>query len=90
MKLHTCARGLLAGGLLAGGLLAGAMSVMALAGGTGVARADDTVPAPVPGIIDQLLTQTPVLFVDPADEGGPATDSNGVGMYCENLFARCR
>jgi hypothetical protein len=76
MKLHTCARG----------LLAGAMSVMALAGGTGVARADDPIPAPAPSIIDQLLTQTPVLFVDPADEGGPASDSNGVGMYCENLL----
>jgi hypothetical protein len=86
MKLHTCARG-----LLAGGLLAGAMSVMALAGGTGVAHAEpDPVPAPAPGIIDQLLTQTPVLFVEPADEGGPSTDWDGVGMYCENLFVRCR
>jgi hypothetical protein len=101
MKLHRFARG----------LLAAVLSVMALAGGTGVARADDTVPAPTPPLIDQLLTETPVLFVDPAHEGGPSlsrtttpgrlglqrldgtgsvTNSGGVGMACENLFARCR
>ena len=81
MKLHSCTRG----------LLAAAMSVIALAGGAGVAHAqpDINVP-PSPPIIDQILTQTPALFVDPADEGGPAVDSDGVGMYCENLFARCR
>ena len=67
------------------------MSFMALAGGTGVAHAQpDPIPAPAPGIIDQLLTQTPVLLVDPADEGGLSTDWDGVEMYCENLFARCR
>jgi hypothetical protein len=80
MKLHTCARG----------LLAGALSVMALAGGTGVAHAQpDPIPPPAPGIIDQLLTETPDLFVDPRDEGGPTTDWGGVGMYCQNLFVRC-
>ena len=80
MILHACARGLLAGAL---------MSVMALAGGTGVARADpDDVGEP--SIIDQIITQTPALLVDPADEGGPSTDWDGVGMYCENLFARCQ
>jgi hypothetical protein len=67
------------------------MSVMALMGGTGVAHADtDLFAPPGPGIVDQILTQTPVLFVDPADEGNPSIGSNGVGMYCENLYARCR
>jgi hypothetical protein len=82
MKLRTCALG----------LLGVAMSVMALAGGTGVAHADPdpVVPAPAPGIIDQLLTETPDLFVDPRDEGGPGSNSDRVGMYCENLFVRCR
>jgi hypothetical protein len=81
MKLHTCARG----------LLAGAMSVMALAGGIGVAHADSDPFVPAgPGIIDQILTQTPALFVDPADEGGPSSNWGGVGMYCENQFVRCR
>ena len=80
MKLYTCARG----------LLVGAIGVMALAGGTGVAHADsDPFGTPAPGIIDQLLTSTPVMFVDPADEGGPSVDSGAVGMYCQNLFVRC-
>ncbi len=81
MKPHTCVRG----------LLAGAMSVMALAGGTGVAHADsDPFLPPGPRIIDQILTQTPALFVNPTDEGGPSVDWGGVGMYCQNLFVRCR
>ena len=81
MKLHTCARG----------LLAGAISVVALAGGTGVAHADsDPFLPPGPGIIDQLLTSSPALLVDPRDEGGPSTNWGGVGMYCENQFVRCR
>jgi hypothetical protein len=82
MRLHKCVRGL---------LLVGAMGVVALVCGTGVAQADPTDPFPGPGpsIIDQLLTQTPAFFVDPADEGGPSIDSDRVGMYCENLFARC-
>jgi hypothetical protein len=77
--------------MCAGGLLAGAMSLAALAGGTGVAQADSDPFAPSgPNIIDQILTQTPALFVDPADEGGPSTNWDGVGMYCENQFVRCR
>ena len=81
MKLHTCARG----------LLAGAISVVALAGGTGVAHADsDPFLPPGPGIIDQLLTSSPALLVDPRDEGGPSVDRGGVGMFCENQFVRCR
>jgi len=82
MKRHRFARGLLVGGM---------MSFLALAGGTGAAQAqpDPFVP-PVPGIIDQLLTSTTALFVDPADEGGPSANWGGVGMYCENQFVRCR
>jgi hypothetical protein len=80
MKRHVCARG----------LLVGAISVIALVGGTGVARADsDVFGSPVPGIIDQLLTQTPALFVNPADEGGPSVNWGGTGMYCQNLSVRC-
>jgi len=80
MKLRTCAWG----------LLLGAMSVIGLAGGTGVAHADDPFVPAGPGIIDQILTQTPALFVNPNDEGGPSADSNAVGMVCQNLNARCR
>jgi hypothetical protein len=82
MKTHIWARGL---------LLAGAVTVMALTGGTGVARADsDPFGSPGPGLIDQLVTSTSALSVDPADEGGPSLGSNAVGMYCENRFVRCR
>jgi hypothetical protein len=81
MKPHTCARG----------LLAVAMSVMALAGGTGVAHADSDPFTPAgPEIINQILTQTPALSVNPTDEGGPSVGWGGVGMYCENQFVRCR
>ena len=80
MKPHTCARG----------LLAVALSVMALAVGTGVAHADSDPFTPTPGIIDQILTQTPALSVNPNDEGGPSVGWGGVGMYCENPFVRCR
>ena len=81
MKLRTCARG----------LLAGAIGVMALAGSTGAAHADsDPFVGSGPGIIDQLLTSTPALFVNPSDEGGPSTNWDGVGMYCQNLFVHCR
>ena len=76
--------------MLALGLLAGGMTAIALVGPTGIAHADlDPFTPPVPGLIDQLLTETPDLFVDPRDEGGPSTNSDRVGMYCENLFVRC-
>jgi hypothetical protein len=72
------------------GLIAGAMSVMALAAGSGVAHADtDPFTPATPGIIDQILTETPALFVNPTDEGGPSSNWDGVGMYCQNLFVRC-
>jgi hypothetical protein len=71
-------------------LMAGAASVMALAGGAGIAHADSNPSSPSgPSILDQILTQTPVLYVNPSDEGGPSVDWGGVGMYCQNLFVRC-
>jgi hypothetical protein len=80
MKRHLYARG----------LLVGAMCVVALAASTGVAHAqpDPFVP-PAPGIIDLIVTETPAIFVDTQDEGGPGSDWGGVGMYCQNLFVRC-
>ncbi len=76
--------------VLALGVLAGGMTAMTLAGGIGMAHADgDPFTPPAPGLIDQLLTETPALFVDPRDEGGPSSNSDRVGMYCENLFVRC-
>lgn len=76
--------------MLALGFLAAGMTATTFAGGTGTAHADDLVTPPAPGLIDQLLTETPDLFVDPRDEGGPSANSNRAGMYCENLYVRCR
>ena len=70
-------------------LLTGAVTVMAVAISAGIADADADPFTPGPPIIDQILTQTPALLVDPSDEGGPASNSDGVGMVCENLFAHC-
>jgi hypothetical protein len=68
-----------------------AIGVMALAGGTGVARAQpEPNPPRVPPIIDQLITSTAILWVDPRDKGGHQPGWGRVGMYCENLFTRCR
>ncbi|OBF05660.1 hypothetical protein A5730_16295 [Mycobacterium sp. ACS4054] len=81
MKTQACARGL---------LLAAAVGVMTLIGNAGVARADsDVFGAPGPSLLDQLVTSTPALTVDPSDEAKPSKGSNAVGMYCENRFAHC-
>jgi hypothetical protein len=68
-----------------------AISVMALAGGTGVARAQPEPNSPrLPPVIDQLIASTAALWVDPRDKRGHQPGWGRVGMYCENLFARCR
>jgi hypothetical protein len=78
MKLRPCTRG----------LLAGAISVTALAGGTGVAKADDPLPPPGLPTIDRILQQTPV-FSNPPNQAPAEPNWDGVGMYCQNLFVRC-
>jgi len=75
--------------MLALGILGAAISAMALTGGTGVARADPDPFEPVEPFIDQILTETPDVFVDPGDAGGRSLDWGGTGMYCQNLFVRC-
>lgn len=73
------------------GLMAAAMSVMALAGAVGVARAQpEPTPPPVPSILDQLLPLGPEVWINPNDEGGPASAWGGAGMFCQNLWVRCR
>jgi hypothetical protein len=73
------------------GLLAGALGALAMTGGTGLAHAQpDSSPPIVPSIIDQLLTSTPALSIDPSNEGGPLSQLGGVGMVCQNLTVRCR
>ena len=72
-------------------LLACAMSVTGAIADAGLAHAQpDPSPPVIPSIIDQLLTSTPALSVDPNDEGGPLARWGGVGMICQNLTIRCR
>jgi hypothetical protein len=53
------------------------------------AQPDPTQPI-VPSIIDQLVTSTPALLVDPRDAGATVSRWGGVGMVCQNLNVRCR
>ena len=70
--------------LLAGGALT-------ITCGSGLAYAQpDPVPPILPSIIDQLVTSSPALDVNQSDQGRPATNSDDVGMVCQNLTVRCR
>jgi hypothetical protein len=76
------------------GLLVISIGISALVGGTGVAHADpDGAPPPAP-TIDQLLLDTPEnpsVFANPADRGRPVVPNwDGFGMYCQNLYVKCR
>ena len=67
------------------------MSLIAFAGGVGVAQAQpDPVLPPVPPPIDPLGPLNPGLFVDPNDEGGPSPVTGGFGRFCENWWVHCR
>jgi hypothetical protein len=74
------------------GLLAGAVSVLALGCGTGIAQANpDPTEPPMPPTLGQYDTvDGPSLFTNPADRGRPSQkNSDGFGMYCQNLWVRC-
>jgi len=77
------------------GLLAGAMIVLALAAGTGVARAQpEPVEPPGPEVNEPLpdlpLPDLPTVFANPANQQIPPLNWDGVGMYCQNLQVTCR
>lgn len=77
--------------MCARGLVAAAMSVTALGGAVGVACAQPApTPPPVPSILDQLAPLTPSIWINPNDEGGPTSAWGGAGMFCQNLWVRCR
>ncbi len=71
-------------------LAAGALGVLSVTATAGLAHAqpDPTVPI-VPSIIDQLVTSTPVLSIDPRDAGAVVSRWGGVGMVCQNPNVRC-
>lgn len=68
-------------------LLAG---VSVVGGGAGVAAAQPTPSPPAPSVIDQLITSTPALSVDPSNEGGQAVQRGTFGMICQNAWVKCR
>lgn len=72
-------------------VLVSASGVIGTMAGASLAHAqpDPSLPT-IPSIIDQLITSTPALSVDPSDEGALAAPWGGVGMICENLTVRCR
>lgn len=72
-------------------LLACILGILGTMASAGLAHAQpDPSPPIIPSIIDQLITSTPALSVDPSDEGGPVAQWGGVGMICQNLTIRCR
>jgi hypothetical protein len=78
MKRHRFARG----------MFAGAFAVIALSGGTGVARADPEIDPTAP-TINQTPTPIPGRTADLPDRGAPTSDWGGAGMYCQNQTIRC-
>ena len=81
MKFHKCVRG----------LVAACVSVIALAGGSGVAQAEPIpTPPPLPPAIDPLVPLSPSVWVDPNDEGGASGVQGDYGRFCENAWVHCR
>lgn len=71
-------------------LFAGGMGVFAVAGTSAVASAQPEPSPPVPSIIDQLVSSSPVLSVNPTDDGSQPGYWGDFGMICQNFGIRCR
>jgi hypothetical protein len=74
------------------GLFAATVSLLALAGCTGVARAEPepNPPPPLPPSLDESTIDNPSIFTNPADRGRPPQNWGGTGMYCQNLWVDCQ
>jgi hypothetical protein len=80
MTRHRCALKLLAGGI----------GVVAVTGTSALASAQPEPSPPVPSIIDQLVTSSPALSVNPTDDGSQSSQWGSFGMICQNFGIRCR
>jgi hypothetical protein len=69
-------------------LVAAVSSVIALAGGAGIAQGQPS-PPPVPSTIDEP-PPPPTQWPNPDDQGGPMSHWPGVGVLCENQWLICR
>lgn len=71
-------------------VLAGAVGLAAATGTSAPATAQPEPSPPVPSIIDQLVTSSPVLSVNPSDDGSETSRWGDFGMICQNFGIRCR
>jgi hypothetical protein len=70
-------------------LLAAALGAFAVMATSASAFAQPE-PPPVPSLIDQLVSSSSALSVNPTDDGSASTPWGGVGMICQNFGIRCR
>jgi hypothetical protein len=71
-------------------LLAGGIAVVAVTGTSALASAQPDPSPPVPSLIDQLVTSSPALSVNPTDDGSQSSQWGNIGMICQNFGIRCR
>jgi hypothetical protein len=72
-------------------LVACCLSIIALAGGVGVARAQpEPVPPPLPPAIDPLSPLNPAVTINSTDEGGQPGVTDNFGRVCENWWVHCQ
>jgi hypothetical protein len=71
-------------------LAAAGLGVIAVAGTSASAFAQPDQSPPVPSLIDQLVSSSPALAVNPTDDGSQPNTSDEFGMICQNFGVRCR
>ncbi len=74
----------------AAAVLAGGIGVAGVTGTSASAVAQPDPSPPVPVIIDQLVTSSPVLSVNPTDDGSQSSRWGDFGMICQNFGIHCR
>jgi hypothetical protein len=70
--------------------LAGGIGIVAVVETSALASAQPDPAPPVPSIIDQLVTSSPALSVNPTDDGSQSSQWGDFGMICQNFGIRCR
>ena len=71
-------------------LTAGALGAFAVMGTHASALAPPEPAPPLPSLIDQLVSSSSALSVNPTDDGSQSSPWGGVGMICQNFGIRCR
>lgn len=71
-------------------LLAGAIGIVAVTATSALAGAQPDPSPPVPSLIDQLVSSSNALSVNPTDDGSQESRWGDFGMICQNFGIRCR